>query len=100
EKIGLQRQTIPVPTGHLQNRLESLADEQDGSSHRAQTHDRALIIRHVDSVHFVFQKRRSGYKLRQVCALRRLRLGGDYKLTGVEPFVYMIHMNSDLPSSE
>ena len=51
EQVGLQRDAITVPAGHLHDRLEPRAEDGEASGPAGQPHVGALIVGDVDRVH-------------------------------------------------
>src|SRR5512136_751580 len=50
EEVGLQRDAVAVPAGHLQNWLQPPLFEKATASQGTQSHHRALLVSHVHGI--------------------------------------------------
>ncbi len=63
EQVGLQRDAVTVPAGHLHDRLEPRGQHGQAARPAGQPHVGALVVGDVDRVHPVAQGRGGGRDL-------------------------------------
>ena len=76
EQVGLQRDAVTVPAGHLHDRLEPGVEDGEAAGPAGQAHVGALVVGDVDRVHPVFEASGGFGDLRRAGPAGRADLGG------------------------
>ena len=76
EQVGLQRDAVTVPAGHLHDRLEPGLEDGEAAGPAGQAHVGALVVGDVDRVHPVFEASGGFGDLRRAGPAGRADLGG------------------------
>jgi hypothetical protein len=87
QHVGLQRKSVAITAGELDDRLDPGLDEEGAGHDRREVGMRRAVVGAVDRVDVTDERRGNGLDLRRVAAVGRLQLARDDEPARQQSFV-------------